>query len=422
VIGKPRRLRENIAALGLVQLATYAFPLIAAAYSARVLGAESWGRVAIVQGVLAYVAVFTNWGFAWSATSKIAANRENPEAVASILAATVGAQVALTIVAASLLLLLMATVQYFYVNARYYAWGIAALASASVATPWLFSGLERMRESATIQIISRVVSLALILILVRGPNDAALMIAAGAAGNAFGSVLTAIWARHSVGRDWRRPKAIEVWRELRCGASLFASTVWVSLYINLTPLIVGSIAGTTVAGHFVLADRIRQAAQSTLAPLTNALFPRMSRLVRQDPELAGSLMMRGGALLIAASAMVSALLFAGAEHLVGLIGGSSFIRSAEALRWLAPLPFIMSFSTHLGQQVMLSMGRVRAFSLILLAAAVLSLTLIFPLVKGLGANGAAITLCIVEAFVSVLMIAYVSRTRLFRNLRTPRPN
>ncbi len=72
---KTPRLRDNIMALGVVQLSNYAIPLITLPYLTRVLGPEAYGKVAFAQVLMAYFILLTDYGFSWSATRKISAHR-----------------------------------------------------------------------------------------------------------------------------------------------------------------------------------------------------------------------------------------------------------------------------------------------------------------------------------------------------------
>ena len=70
-------LRNNIIALAIVQASNYILPLISLPYLARVLGAESFGKVVFAQAFMMYFVLIVEYGFSWSATRKVAANRES---------------------------------------------------------------------------------------------------------------------------------------------------------------------------------------------------------------------------------------------------------------------------------------------------------------------------------------------------------
>src|ERR1022692_135388 len=86
------RLRHNIAALGASQIANYLIPLITLPYMTRALGVEAFGKVVFVQALMALFVMLTEYGFSWSATQQIAANRNDHQIISSIFSATWAAQ------------------------------------------------------------------------------------------------------------------------------------------------------------------------------------------------------------------------------------------------------------------------------------------------------------------------------------------
>lgn len=404
----------NITALGFLQISAYVLPLAIAAYTTRVLGLEDWGHVAMTQLVLGFFCLFVSWGFSWSATRKIAAIGDDPAEVSKVAIATILGQVLLACAMGLVLLALIATVPFFRDAAAFYLWGLLVIAGTALFPNWLLTGLERMRAFSAIQIGGRILTLVFIVLFVHSPADAPLIIAIqGAVSLIAGSV--SVWLLHRDGiLMWRRPTLADIFVEVKEGSAIFLSTTAIGVYVNLTPVILGFLAGPVAVGQFALADRIRQAAQSVLQPVSTALFPRISRLVASDPSAAAPLLKISGIGLVVISAGISAALWLFAPHFVTIIGGQQFAPAAEVLRWLSLLPIVMSFSTFLGLQILLPNKRTKPFNVILISGGVLSLILIAPLTRAYGAEGAAMTLLLVEGFVSLSMVVYVLKTGYFK--------
>lgn len=410
---KIARLRHNIAALASVQVANLLLPLITLPYVTRVLGVEEWGKLAFVQIVLGYFTLMTNWGFAWSATRKVAAARENLTVLSRTFSATWLAQWLIAVVVSLALLLLIALVPFFTKDATMYLLGIGLLFSNVLFPVWFLNGIECMKQVATIQITTRIVALPFIFLLVKSPGDAPLMIAIGAAGGLLSGVLTVLWIRRNLTLIWQVPSFNLIWLELKEGGSIFASTVSISLYTTLTPTILGIVAGHTAVGYYSLADRARLAAMAALSPISQALFPRMSHLFSHDHKAARRLLKKSGVVIVGLSGVVSLVLWFAAEPIVLLLAGVQFAPAAVVLKWLAPLPFIIGLSNLFGVQIMLPNKRMKAFNLILGAAGILSLGMIVPLVKWQGAAGASINTLLTECLVTLAMGIYLFKQGFF---------
>jgi O-antigen/teichoic acid export membrane protein len=397
-------LRRNVAALCIAQASALALPLLAAAYSTRALGAQAWGQVAMAQVVIAYFTAFASWGLYWTATRKIASQRDDSQAVSHIASATLLAQLMLCAVAVVLLLCLMATVPPIRREWPSYAWGIALVVGSSMFPAWLYNGLEQMTEYALIQLVSRAAALAAMVVLVDGPGDAPFVIAASAIGAGTAALIGLVRMRKVLrlsmdSAAWRCARA-----EVREGAAFFAATLSTNVYMGVAPLVVGAIMGPVAAGHYALADRIRLAAQSALQPVAQAVFPRMSFLVRSDRPAALALLQLAGGVTLMSSAAISLCLYLAAVPLTLALGGPAFVPAAHILKWLAWVPLLTSASAVLGPQVLLPLQRANVYNAIVIGAGAFCLAAIGPLVWHLNVEGAALTTLLTELGVSAAML------------------
>lgn len=408
----PPKLLHNIAALGSVQVISYLLPLITLPYVTRVLGVEAWGKLALVQVVLGYFSMFTNWGFGWSGTRKVAGVRDDHLKLSEVFMSIWAAQWLLAVFAALVLATLILTVPFFQSYWPFYVFGLAGIFTTLLFPVWFLTGLERMKQVAAIQIGSRLVGLPLIFLFVKTSNDAPLMIGIGVATALLGGILTLIWIQKDLKLHWHLPGWQRVFAELKESGSIFASTVWISLYTTLTPTILAIVAGPVAVGYYSLADKARLLAQSALSPISQALFPRMSHLFKTDQAQARQLLHRSAKFIVLLSAGASITLWLLAEYIVILLAGEQFRPAVAVLHWLAPLPFVISLSNIFGVQVMLPNQKTVAFNRILSAVGALSLMLIYPLIEWHGAIGASINTLIAESVVTISMGVYLLKTGL----------
>jgi O-antigen/teichoic acid export membrane protein len=408
-------LLQNIAALGAVQVASYLLPLITLPYVTRVLGAENWGVVAFVQVVIGYFTLLTNWGFPISGPRKISAHRNESELLSDIFIATWVAQWLICVLAIVLLIVLVLFIPYFLQYSTYYFWGIGIIIGNILFPVWFLSGLEQMRQIASIQIAGRLASVPLTLILIRSPEDAPLIIAIGGMTSIVSGIISILWIQKKIELVWRWPNFKRVIEELQEGATLFASSIWIGLYTTFIPIALGLVAGNAEVGYFTLADRVRKLAQSALAPISQSLFPRMSLLFRIDVTQSRDLLLKSSRYIILSSTIISVALWLFAENIVTNLAGGEFKPAIPVLQYLAPLPFIVSLSNIFGMQIMLPNRRTKQFNQILGMAGILSLVMIFPLIFWKGAIGGAVNVVIVESFVTLAMAIYVLKSGFIRN-------
>jgi PST family polysaccharide transporter len=103
-----------------------------------------------------------------------------------------------------------------------------------------------------------------------------------------------------------------------------------------------------------------------------------------------------------------------ADPIVNILLGDQYQRSITLLKVMAPLPFIIALSNIYGVQIMLNFGYKRAFTRILVFAAIVSILLSLKLVPIYQGLGTAVTILMVEVFVTISMFSYL---RLWRKVK-----
>jgi len=410
-VAKPNLL-HNILALSGVQALGYVLPLITMPYVTRVLGVEVWGTLALVQVVLGYFTLVTNWGFNLSATRKVAAHRSDLEKLSQIFMATWLSQWILCIVACLILILLLRYVPYFEGASRYYLLGSTLIVGNVLFPVWFLNGLERMKELASIQILARFIAVPLTFILIKDQSDGPLLLGISGFAGILAGFLSILWIKKNLHLVWKMPTIGQVYAEFKEGSSVFLSTVWISCYTTITPIILGSIAGVSAVGYYAFADRFRNLAQSILNPISQALFPRLSHLFENNQQEAKALIIQSSKIILLVSISSSLMLWLLAPYIVVMMGGESFRPAITVLRFLAPLPIVISLSNILGIQIMIPNQKTVAFNRILGVCGLLSLLMIGPLVYWRSYIGASMNTLITECLVTLFMSLYIWKSNI----------
>ncbi|OSQ40498.1 hypothetical protein TMES_01570 [Thalassospira mesophila] len=268
-----------------------------------------------------------------------------------------------------------------------------------------------MRELALTQICIRTFTIPLIFIFVTQPNHGPRVIAANAIPMLIGGIISIFWIKKNNLVIWRRPRIYEIKAEFKESGAIFLSRIFIILYTTLTPTIIGVMTNATAVGQYVLADKVRNAAQSLLASISQAIFPRLSYLFKHDRKSALHLIKYSGTVLLFISICISIFLFIFSDKIALIMGGNGFDTAASILRWLSPLPSVIMISNILGVQIMLPNAMDKTFNKILACAGMLSLISITPSIYYYGVQGAAFTTLTVEIFVSSSMAILLFQCR-----------
>jgi PST family polysaccharide transporter len=403
---------RNVLSLYSIQFANYILPLITVPYLVRILGVERFGTLAFGQGLTAYFSVVVGYGFDWSATRKISVERSRPDVVGRVAANVWAAKFLLYIVSfLSLLLLIQLVPRIHTVSALIVVLFCGILGSVLFPT-WLFQGLERMGPISTINLSVRALVVVGMFILVRKPQDFIIYAGLSSAGTIVAGLLGVAIAFHTFKLRLIWPTWSGIWESLREGWVLFLSSSAIVLYTTGNAFILGLVASDTVVGYFTAGEKIIRAMVSVLAPLSQALFPRFSRLAEESRTKA---LHWGKRLLFAMGGtglLLSIITFAGASLIVRIVLGPNYHPSVSVVRILALVPFLVAVSGVLGVQIMIPFGREKAIFLIVLGAGFLNVGLACILAYIWKADGMALSVLLAEAFVSLAQFAYLWKVKL----------
>ena len=411
-------LRKNIATLLAWQATTNLLPLITFSYLTRTLNPEGFGLLSFTQGIIAYAVLLADWGFGISASQQVARQQHDAAAISRIFWDTMLAKVLLVLVSLLLLLLVLVLIPRLraQMDLLLVMW---LLAPAAVFMPaWLLQGLEKMGGFATSSVLGSICTIPLIFWLVQGLGDVLL---AGLI-QVLASTISAAVGLVGVYRlgviRWRRPSVLGAFEQIRQGGHVFMASAAITFYTTSNTVILGAVAGVREVGMFTGADKLRTAAQGLLNPLSMAVFPRANAVMAQSQEKGMALLRNVLWIQGSVGVLISLALWVVAEWLLPMILGAGYEDARLVLRWLAIIPTMIALNNVFGMQVMLALGRQRAFTRILVTSSMLNMLLVFPLASWYGAAGVAATMALVEVFVTLVMAAYIVHTGipLFRRL------
>ncbi len=375
IINRLRRsiIARNTLALFGTQVATYLFPLATIPYLARVLGPVHWGMVAFAQALGLYLSMVVDFGFQLSATRRVARAREDWDQLAHIAAGVLGAKLLLAVVA----LLVVVVLERAMPSLRSYDLILWAGAFSGIGQGfsmlWFFQGLERMRMPAALDMAGKAVAAGGIFLLVHAPADAWKVLALQCVCYCVSALVLLGIAYRELSFRWPSFHAIR--RSLRDSAAMFLFRSSVSLYTTANALILGSVSTPLAVGYYSGAERLVKAMLNLLTPLSQSLFPRLSRLLVTDRLRAVWLARVSLVIMTGAASGMCLVTLVAAPWITRLVLGPGYEAAVPVMRMLALLLPAIAVSTVLGMQWMLPLGMDAVYNKIILSAGLLNLML-----------------------------------------------
>ena len=324
-------LKNNVLSLGVLQALNFGVTLLTLPYLTRVFGVAVWGKIVFAQLIIGYMVWITNWGFHLGVTKKISINRIDQKKISTIFSVAWVAQFFLTFI------LFLTFFGFLFFSSltnpeKFIYLSVSGLLIGNFLTPlWFFNGLEKMRETAFIQIGTKILALPFIFIFVLNKEDVITYLLINSFSAIIFGVLTICWIFRSGLIRWKTPKFASVIKVIYDDYPLFTSTLWANLNSSLVPTVLGIFSGSVELGYYNLADRLRGAAVMIFHPISHALFPRMCHLWHYNKSYAIALLRPIGIFMVAFSLCMSLILFFFPKNILMLMGGTDFLNGTDAL-------------------------------------------------------------------------------------------
>jgi O-antigen/teichoic acid export membrane protein len=395
--------RNNFAILMMLQVSTYAAPLLTLPLLTRVLTPGGYGRLAFAMAFVNYFMVLTNYGFGLTATPKISINRDNRSERSRIFWETLFAQAAITAAGFTVLVALTLVVPRLAGDRDLLLLGFGMTVGTMLIPTWYFQGVEDLRVISGIVFAGRVLSVPAMFMLVRTRDDIFWAMGVNTMVPVLSGVSIFIYLYSRRELDFVFASFGAIAQGLKDGWSVFMATAVVELYASSNIVLLALISGDVAAGYFAAGDKLIRAALGMLSPLKTAAYPRISFLMHHARDDAFKFLRKMLAFQGSIVGIISVTIFFGAPLAVQILYGPQFLPTIDVLRWMAFVPFMSGLGDVFGVQTMLPLGMKTYFSRVLIGSAVLNFGLLAVLAKLYGAEGAAATVLIVQSFVAVAM-------------------
>ncbi|EKI0254367.1 oligosaccharide flippase family protein [Enterobacter asburiae] len=395
-------MKKNIILLFFVQASNYLFPLLTLPYLMRVLGAENFGVVAMVQAWIQYIIIFVDYGFNFSATLLISVNKNKQTKIDSIYTAVTAAKLIL-LLAVSFIFCLYVMINGSSIYSHLIILGMISVIGTVLFPVWLFQGIEKMQGIAICTTIAKCVSLLLIFLLVKTPDDMSMAVISQSSGMFVSGILACIFIKKQKMAKFTKVSIQEIYLVLSKGFDLFVSNITISFYTTLNILIIGYFGGPTLAGYFSAADKIRTAAQGLMSPVQQAMFPRVSSLINEGKKLKEILNLYGKKFI--AFGFLISISMAAIGYPVSLYYFSAEYRvSSMILLMMSPLPLIVSIGVVYGQWWLIPNNLTKIVRKTYLAVSLMHIIVSIVLMHITPTYGVTISVIITEIIVSAIFV------------------
>lgn len=370
-----KRLISNFLSLSSVEAANYIFPLIALPYLVRVLGPERYGLVAFAQAFMQNFVFLTNYGFNLLATKDIAVYRENKDKTVKIFSAVMTVKAALLTISFAIMAVLILQVPKFRQDWFLYLFAFGAVLGDVLFPVWMFQGLERMKMIAILNMLAKFIFLIAVFVFVRKQADYIFVPLIYSLGFLTAGIISIVVLWRGFGIRYALPKIKDCLRFVKEGWHIFISSTALNYATSYT-FILGLLTNNTVVGYYSAAEKLVKSGQRLIFPLTQSIYPYVSKKAAESKEEALSFIRKILPVLGFGSFAVSLAICLLSPYIVNIILGSEYTASVMVLRILAFIPFLVATATVFTYFFLLCFGYAKEWSRIIIVSSFASIILV----------------------------------------------
>ncbi|WP_313213963.1 flippase [Soonwooa sp.] len=412
IINDKKVVFTNFLYISLVNFTNLALPFVTFPYLVKVLGVDGFGLLAFATSIMSYFLLLTDYGFNLTATKQIALYRDSPENIEIIFNSVFIIKLILCFVSLLILLILIMVLPKFATHSLIYIYSFGMVIGQTLFSIWFFQGIERMRFISILNVIAKIFFTIMVFFFVKKPSDIYLVPAFNSLGYiSIGLIsLLVVIFRYNVSLKWQSISSLKFY--LNEGKHIFFSNISVSLYTSAVTTILGFLTNNTIVGYYNIAEKIIQLVRACISPITQAMYPYLIKKSVENKDDVLAINFKFFKLGCIPFLLVSIGLYIFAPHIIGLITNSQNEASISVLRIFSPLPFIIFLATIFGLFTMLVFNRYKAYSKIIFSAGIINLVLCFIFIPNYSYKGAAVSVLLVEVFVTTCYIVYTRRNNL----------
>lgn len=403
--------KKNIFWLMLVHCSNYVFPLITLPYLVRVLGAENFGVLAIIQAVSQYIILVTDFGFNFSTTREISIHRENKEKVTSIFYSTMLAKMLLFILSAGMLLLVSFFFPLMRENLLLIIFSLFGVVGSILFPIWLFQGLERMAIISFFTTAAKTIVLLCTFLFVKTVEDLDIAIFINSLSLLIPGLLSLYYIYHKRMISWALPDINQTFTQMKISFPLFISSMSTSFYTTMNTILMGWYCPAAMVGHYAVADKMRIAAQGLYNPVRQAVFPRAVAMSKSEDVWGTLVVKKFGIPFIGLGLFMTFFLSVSSPFFVKYCLGKDFEEVGNYLLLMSPILILVAIATVFGHWIVIAGGHSKVLSKIYICGSLLHLIYVIPVVRNFGAIGMVVSVTLTEFIVTSLIVGYVYAAR-----------
>ncbi|MDD2781654.1 flippase [Sulfuricurvum sp.] len=413
-----KRFISNLFALASLQGVNYILPLLTLPYLVRVLGPEYFGLLAFATATIIYFGLITDYGFNLTATRQISIHRHNKDKIIEIFSSVMTIKVLLMTFSLIVMSIIVFSFDKFSQHWEIYFLTFGTVIGQTLFPVWFFQGMERMKYSTYLNILSKSIFTIAIFAFVHNQNDYYLVPIL----TSIGFIIAGIWSLTLIKKDFDISFKIQSVESIKFyfmdGWHIFLTTFQSNILSSSGVFILGLFYSNTVVGYYAAVDKLLRAIAGIFAPITQAFFPLISAKLSHSKKEGQKLLLKVASYVMVMVVIAMSLMYLFADDIIYIVLGEEFVSYSYILKVLSIYFFFGMINNFTGIQYLTSIGKSKYYLKSFAISSLIAVTLYFTLTPLFAIYGILIGMITSEIALSVLMFYAIWKNSLWSNLKS----
>ena len=382
------------------------FPLITFPYISRVLMATGNGKVATASAVITYFNMFASLGiptYGIRACAKVRDDKEKLSKTVQELLIINSITMFLTLIA---FIFTVALIPEFAAEKNLYIINGIGMVLNVFAITWLYNALEQYAYITVINMIVKLVSLILMFMLVKQPEDYVIYGGITVFASSASYIFNFIYATKFV--SLKKAGSYDFRVHMKPILRFFAMSAATSVYTNLDVVMLRFMQGDTEVGYYNAAIKVKTILVTLITSLGTVLLPRLSYYIKKDKK-DDFYRMIGKAVDFVVIAglplMIYFMLYA--KESIQFLAGDGYKGAVLPMIILMPTVLLIGLSNITGIQILTPQNMEQKVLNSIVCGAVVDFILNLILIPKMASSGAALATTIAEIVVLIVQCVYL---------------
>ena len=404
---KYKSVKFNFVMNFILTISNFIFPLITFPYASRILGAQGIGTVTFATSVITYFSMFGMLGIPTYGIRTCAKVRNDKEKLTKTVQEILLLNIIVMIVSMVLLFISVLIIDKLAAQKFLYLIMSISLIFNVLGVDWLYKALEKYSYITIRSIIFKFISLILLFLFVKNPDDYVIYGAITMFAAVGSNALNFYNLRKII--DVKFSSDLDVKQHIKPIMTFFMLTVSTTIYVNVDTTMLGFIKGDTEVGFYTAAVKIKQILVSIVTSLGAVLLPRLAFYYSQNKlKEFRALVKKAMSFVLTLSIPLAVYFILYAKESIVFLSGEKFIPAVFPMQLILPSVIFIGMSNLMGIQILVPTGRERFVVHSTVLGAIVDVAINIFTIPLFGASGAAFAGSIAEFSVMMIQV-YILR-------------